>query len=367
MHDFPTDYASILTRLEAINPQAYSHSRNYLTGSTTKLSPYITHGVLTTQDVGRIALTKATRKEAEILLKELAWRDFYYASWNQLGDTMFRDLWHPQPLGQFVDLPTAVTTATTGITAIDQSIEELLQTGYLHNHSRLWLAMLCCNVARTAWWNPSRWMYYHLLDGDLASNTMSWQWVAGSYRKQPYIADQENINTYSGITQRGTYLDVPYEELTLRVPQNLQERSPVHLSTALVKTSIPTLSGEVLLYHAWALSPTWHSENSAPRVFLLEPEHFAQFPISKKRITFMLRLSKNIPGLTVVVANFKELQTANPNAIFRYIHHPTNTHWQGERENREPLFVVRNPVTASWSFSKFWAHSSITLHMDKND
>lgn len=367
MHEFPTDYSSILNRLQAIDPVAYSGTRNYLSGAVTKLSPYITHGVISTQDVGKTVLAKATYKKSETLLKELAWRDFYYATWNQLGDTIFKDIRYSQPLAHYSDMPAAILNASTGILALDQAIVDLVQTGYVHNHARLWLAMLCCNVGQTAWWNPSRWMYYHLLDGDLASNTISWQWVAGSYRKDPYLANQENINTFSGIIQNNTFLDIPYENLTQEVPTVLRERVAHTLTTSLVKTAPPKLQGEALLYHPWSLNPVWHKESQLPRVLLLEPNHFAQFPISKKRLAFILQLSKNISNLNVVVANFAEFAAENTNVNFHFMQHPAIAHWKGIQEKQDRLFVVSKPVTKDWSFSKFWHQCSITLHVDMDN
>ena len=368
MLEFPTDNPSILARLKAIDPGRYAKTRNYLNGAVTGLSPYLTHGVLGTREVGEAAIRQGGYKAAESLLKELAWHDFYAASWSELGDVIFSDLRYPQPNKQFNETPTAVLTARTGITAIDQSVSELLATAYLHNHSRLWLAMLCSTIARTAWWNPSRWMYYHLLDGNLASNTLSWQWVAGSSRSEPYIANQENLNTYSGITQHQTFLDHSYEELAqLPVPEILQARSSPQLATVLPTTPLPTLTGEVLLYHPWSLSPSWYQESRLSRVLLLEPDHFTRFPMSEKRINFILSLAKNISGLTLVVSNFSELSGSNPEAQFRFIQHPTTTHWNGVRETVEPLFRVKYPITSSWSFSKFWSKCSITVKLNDKD
>ena len=77
-------------------------------------------------------------------------------------------------------MPKAVVEANTTIDAIDEAINELYQNGYMHNHMRMYLASLCCNIAKCHWKHPAKWMYFYLLDGDLASNTLSWQWVAGS-------------------------------------------------------------------------------------------------------------------------------------------------------------------------------------------
>jgi deoxyribodipyrimidine photo-lyase len=361
MPSFPTDYPSILARLHQINPVAYSATRNHLDGAVTHLSPYLTHGVLSTREVGKVALRTATQAQAATLLRELAWRDFYQATWSSLGDAIFRDLRYPQPFATHQTMPLAVEQATTGIQVIDRAITELYQTGYLHNHARMWTAMLCCTIARTAWWSPSQWMYYHLLDGDIASNTLSWQWVAGSCRKEPYLANQETINTFSGDFQQGTYLDVPYEQLAQQIPQQLLERSTLSYTTSLTPTVPPTYTGEVLLYHPWSLNPTWYQQSSLPRVLLLEPDHFARFPISPQRLRFIQALADNIPHLVTVTASVQDLQRLSPTATFRYVAHPAVRHWTGVAEQPEPLFHTNLPVEKNWSFSTFWSKATCTL------
>ena len=96
--------------------------------------------------------------------------------------------------------------AKTGIQAIDKSIESLFETGYMHNHSRLYLATLTCNIGKSYWLHPAKWMYYHLLDGDWASNACSWQWVAGANSSKKYFANQENINKYTASKQLNPFM-----------------------------------------------------------------------------------------------------------------------------------------------------------------
>ena len=102
------------------------------------------------------------------------------------GNAIFTDLKQDQPKVDHHELPTAIEHAKTGIDAIDNGIKELYQTGYMHNHARMYTAMLTCNIAQAHWLSPAKWMYYHLLDGDLASNMLSWQWVAGSFSSKKY-------------------------------------------------------------------------------------------------------------------------------------------------------------------------------------
>lgn len=76
------------------------------------------------------------------------------------------------------DVPRVFSEKNTGIEAFDQGIQILEQYGYMHNHLRMYLAGTITNISHAYWKNSSLWMYYHLLDGDLASNSCSWQWNA---------------------------------------------------------------------------------------------------------------------------------------------------------------------------------------------
>ncbi|NBR37028.1 MAG: deoxyribodipyrimidine photolyase, partial [Chitinophagales bacterium] len=171
---FPTDIASIWNRIDTIDPIAYGQTRNYIQGDVT---------YLTTQQIQRF-------------LQELAWREYFQRVWQQLGDDIFDDIRVNRTPLHSSQLPAAIANACTGIEAIDQGIETLYRTGYMHNHLRMYTASLVCNIAKDYWKLPSQWMYFHLLDGDLASNTCSWQWVAGSFSSKKYYCNQENINKY---------------------------------------------------------------------------------------------------------------------------------------------------------------------------
>jgi len=122
-------------------------------------------------------------------------------------------------------LPQAIVLANTGIHVLDEGLRTVQTTGWMHNHMRMWVAGTTCNVAHTHWKLPAKWLYYHLLDGDLASNTLSWQWIAGTFSHKQYIANQENINKYSRTEQHGTWLDVSYETLAnMPTPEALGAR-----------------------------------------------------------------------------------------------------------------------------------------------
>jgi deoxyribodipyrimidine photo-lyase len=81
---------------------------------------------------------------------------------------------------------------------MDAFAADLERIGWLHNHARLWLASYVVHWRRVRWQAGARWFLRHLLDGDPASNNLSWQWVASSFGSKPYIFNRENLERFSG-------------------------------------------------------------------------------------------------------------------------------------------------------------------------
>ena len=358
-YSFPADYSSVLQRMDQIDVVRYAKSRNFLNGSVTRLSPYLTHGVISTGDILEHILKRYSLKRAEKLVFELAWRDFFQSVYRWHGEGIFSDLRQAQnPVASYA-LPDLINKADTGIFVLDGAIEELFETGYMHNHSRLWLASLVCNIARVHWYEPAAWLYYHLLDGDLASNTLSWQWVAGSFSNKKYYANQSNLDKYSGSKQSGTVLDTSYEMLSkLRVPDELKVEARLELNTVLPESTITEVNPRksVLLYHLWMLSPTWQrATRNVTRVLVLEPSFLKKHPMSQKRMDFVLALCKNIPNLELFVGELDELRGLRQTPGIYTRSHPSIEHWRMPQLIKEAEKSMFNPVLKEYrSFFAYW-------------
>ena len=210
--------------LAAIDPRAYAASRNHLDGAVTRLSPYIRHGILSLDEVRNAALAMVDDpKQAEKFIQELAWRDY----WQRLY------LAHPEWIWADVesyktgfdasdydpDLPDDIAAGETGVACIDQFIATLVETGYLHNHARMYLAAYTVHWRRVSWQAGARWFLGHLIDADPASNNLSWQWIASTFSNKPYIFNLENVAKYSGpeintIPKHNLVLAQSYERLS---------------------------------------------------------------------------------------------------------------------------------------------------------
>lgn len=352
---FPTGYDLILERVEQVKPQEYGRTRNFIDGDVTYLSPYISRGVISTQQVMLKVLDQGYEPKKIIkFLQELAWRDYWQQVWVAKGESINRDFKQTQEPVSNQAMPKAIIEASTRISAIDTAIQEFYNTGYLHNHVRMYLASLACNMGQSHWSVPAKWMYYHLLDADWASNALSWQWVAGSNSHKKYLANQANINKYCHSDQQGTFLDKSYEELTkMGIPKELRDTALPDLSISLPKTERPKVDSTkpTLVYNFYNLDPQWRKDEDANRILLLEPSHFEQFPVSPNTFDFVLKLADNIPGIQVFVDEYSSLEEKFGLQEFYFKEHPLNSHYNGTKEDRDWMF----PVTGYYpSFFAFW-------------
>ena len=352
---FPTSYAEILQRVRRIDPVRYGSTRNFIDGAVTYLSPYISRGVVSTKYVLDEVLRQGYSPDRiEKFIQELAWRDYWQQVWMHKGDKINDDLKQKQSPVSNRSISSALVTAQTGIKAIDQAINNLYQTGYMHNHLRMYVASIACNLGQSHWKMPAHWMYYHLLDGDWASNSLSWQWVAGANSRKKYYANQDNVNRYCRTDQKGTFLDVAYENFQhMNVPHVLSEASRPVLETPLparqelhLDTNLPSC-----IYNYYNLDPMWKSGDAVNRILLLEPSHFKRYPISQKSVDFMLALAQNIKGIQVYVGEFKELIDTHGLQDVYFKEHPLNGHYEGEHESRDWMFNVQGYFS---SFFAFW-------------
>jgi deoxyribodipyrimidine photo-lyase len=204
-------------RLHAVNPAAYARTRNALDGAVTRLSPYLTHGLLSLREVYDAVNARHPMDAKHKFVFELGWRAYWRHVWEHVGDGINQST-HQGLLPEHAyqpDMPADVLEARTGIPAIDHAVRELYTTGYLHNHARMWLASYLVHMRKVHWHAGAQWMLGHLLDGDVASNHLSWQWVAGTGSSKPYLFNADNVAKYAPAHWHspGTAIDSSYEAL----------------------------------------------------------------------------------------------------------------------------------------------------------
>lgn len=355
--NFPTQYEKIIERIDNVNANKYAKTRNHLDGAVTYLSPYLTRGVITLPQVRDIILEKFSKNDATKLIQELAWREYFQKAYREKGYEIFDDLRFEQPGVEVSgEIPESIISAETGIVIIDESINQLYATGYMHNHARMWNASLVTNVARCHWWEGSRWMYYHLLDGDLASNSLSWQWVCAAFSSKQYVAHQELMNACapSSQSQKGTFMDINREDiLDMDVPRELEKTIVPELAVFLPNGDEVILNNkDLVIFHPWNLDPNYHAGEDVQKILVIEPSHFEKFPVSEKVMNFIINLAKeNIPNIKIYVGEFNNLVKDFDEKVY-YQYHKNVEHFSGNKEIQDELF----PEVQGYykNFFSFW-------------
>ena len=202
-----------LARLEAAAPRMGSHYREHRNhdlgpddrSNVSTLSPWLTHRLVTEHEVVARAVADHGRAAPEKFVQEVFWRT-YWKGWLEMRPQVWRAYEERRDRafeaverngGMRRDYFAAVE-GRTGIEGFDDWAVELARTGYLHNHARMWFASIWIHTLRLDWALGADLFYRHLVDGDPASNTLGWRWVAGiQTRGKPYAATRDNIRRFT--------------------------------------------------------------------------------------------------------------------------------------------------------------------------
>ena len=191
-----------LEALERFRVQGYAGTRNKLKGNVSRLSFYIRHGVLGIREVAESVRERFEKSyDAVKFWQELGWRQFWRHLYGLWGDGIYEDREAAKVLlgsGSEEELPAEIAEGRTGLVCMDETVRELVGTGYIHNHARMWFASFVVHFRKLGWKSGERFFYRHLLDGDPASNALSWQWVASTFSHRAYLFNRENIQENGG-------------------------------------------------------------------------------------------------------------------------------------------------------------------------
>ncbi|MEZ5740832.1 MAG: FAD-binding domain-containing protein [Burkholderiaceae bacterium] len=361
--DFPPGRAAALARLAGVAADDYARTRNYLDGQVTGLSPYLTHGLLGLDEAVAHARMVLALEGRHKLINEFGWRAYWQHVFRHLHADGIRVPRQPPPApaSTYAErVPADVREARTGLTVIDASVRMLYDTGYVHNHARMWLASYLVHQRRVDWRAGADWMIGHLLDGDLASNTLSWQWVAGTWTGKPYLFNDENVARFAPpLAQPGSVLDRSYEEMARRAAHGalgglpapvgrcagvdepgVADAPPAALLAEYPLLDIASLAAfddqPLLCRHPFAIG--WRADESAAAVGVLVTEWHRQHRWSPRRWRFVLQ-SLARGGQPIVMASRAQW-----------------THWLAGR--RAPVFWPTDEHLAD-----SWPRASVRLPM----
>ena len=389
LQHFVATHQAARQRLDGVGPAAYARSRNALDGAVTGLSPYFTHGLLSTPEAARAIHVRHALSFDDKLVFEFGWREFFHHVWarQKNPDAILQDMhgaavWH----GNYADtLPPDIRQGCTGVAAIDNAVRILYATGYLHNHLRMYLASYVVHVRKVHWRAGADWLYGHLLDGDLPSNHLSWQWVAGTFSSKPYLFNAENVLKYAPASAKAawdcsnTVVDQSYEALDriarnhpgvgpepglhekLLEPPLLSHFYPLNVSPDQSKQSQSAINNiarkKLELVHPWSLSQP--SASGTPpdtlRIGIIDlPSHRA-WPWSERRWQFVLQAMAAVTN-SIWIGDLTELDTsAAPSVTAQATLFPGYRQALSNMATLTPApRLLPSPAMACKSFSKFY-------------
>ena len=304
---FTLTRAAALDHLATITPRtghAYAAHRNTDRGpetepTTTALSPYLRRRLILEQEVVAAALATHGPGTSAKFVEEVFWRSYFKgylethpAIWPDYLALAARDRSDlATRSGQRRVFQDAVA-GRTGIECFDDWAIELVETGWLHNHTRMWFASIWIFTLRLPWALGAEFFLRHLIDGDPASNTLSWRWVAGLHtRGKTYAARADNIRRFTD----GRYSPTGLNE----DPETLEESHPAPARA--IPDADPAPSGDVaLLLHLDDLNPD-------------------SLPLGRARVTRIGGLLAHAPGAVELVRQADE--AAMTDALARAAEH----------------------------------------------
>ena len=218
----------------------YSKLRNFDFGPENRsniscLSPYITHGILNEIEVIKKSLSKFSFSKNEKFIQEVLWRT-YWKGWLELRPNVWTDyLDELKKIREKFKDDTNYKNAIEGNTNIEcfnEWVKELKENNYLHNHTRMWFASIWIFTLDLPWQLGANFFMKHLYDGDAASNTLSWRWVAGLQTiGKHYVATSSNISKFTNGKYRPNNLNEDAEPVESSATYDINELDFLNLSS----------------------------------------------------------------------------------------------------------------------------------------
>ena len=333
----------------------YNFKRNFDLGSDDKsnvscLSPYISHRLITEYEVAKIVLAKFPYQKVEKYIQEIFWR-VYWKGWLELRPQVWSDFTEDLKALKEDDNYKKAINGETQIKCFNDWVNELKENNYLHNHTRMWFASIWIFTLNLPWQKGAEFFMKHLFDGDAASNTLSWRWVAGLQTKgKHYVAQAWNISKFTN----NKYQNVKLNENALPLTDKREYKlSPINLD-------YDDNANENLLVFENELNLENHKLKNYKNIYLiLLTNEVRKIKLEKKVLDFKTQIindqKKRLDQIKVI--NETELQSSAKETIsFDVIHPSIGENYSYLNSLRKKLnlklsFILNEEDKFSWQFS----------------
>ena len=293
----PTYQAAIKRKKEflSLGLREYSNSRNYDYGPNKRhnvsgLSPYVNNGLIDIADLAQECIDLYGERNVDKYVSELFW-GVYWKGYLELRPTIWTsfkvDLENLSDYKKSESYKKAVNGLTC-ISCFNDWVDELKKYNYLHNHTRMWFASIWIFTLKLPWQLGAAFFLEYLYDGDVASNTLSWRWVAGIHTKnKAYFASAENIQKYSSKTVSQHLLN-----LDCYVPKEEQNHEVIPLDLEPLNNE----NYEILIVFDSSLGIkelSCHAKNFKEIYFVISDNKHRSLKLDKKVINFRRKLGED--------------------------------------------------------------------------
>jgi len=341
------------------NLSQYSKLRNFDFGPEKRsniscISPYVTHGILTEVEIIKEVLKKSLFIKNEKFIQEILWR-IYWKGWLELRPTVWSDYLTnlKKKKLEFKDNQNYLNAikGKTNIECFNQWVIELKEFNYLHNHTRMWFASIWIFTLNLPWELGAELFLKHLFDGDSASNTLGWRWVAGIQTKgKHYLATEWNIKKFSNnrfdkIKLNEKIIPVFSDKIHPLVKNDFSEAKNINDKNLLVFDN--SLSFEV----------TDLTNHNFKNIFIISNENDTRsIKISDKSINFKkyliddqeIRLKKK--SIKYEKINIKEIKSIGEPLVALYPSVGENIDFLNKNNIKNIEFIYRKIDKFSWKF-----------------
>ncbi len=336
----------------------YSKSRNFDYGPDRRsniscLSPYISHGVIKEQEVIDRSLKKYSFIKNEKFIQEIFWR-IYWKGWLELRPNVYIDFINDlkKLKKDFKENKNYLNAleGKTNVECFNYWVNELKTFNYLHNHSRMWFASIWIFTLNLPWQLGAEFFMKHLYDGDTASNTLGWRWVAGVQTKgKNYLASEWNIKKFTDNRFNNIKLT---ENARSIIDERNYEIKKINLSNPQIE------SNKILLVYENNLSfeNSDFKENKFKKIFLISNNKNREIKLSEKVIDFKEQLlndqkqSLRKNALECEILNIEETKNIDENFYCLYPNVGENLNFMNLNEIKNFHFLYRKIDQYSWQY-----------------
>ncbi len=348
-----------ITRFIDNNLGEYSRLRNFDFGPDKRtniscLSPYITHGVVTEQEVIRLSLKKFSFSKIEKFIQEVLWR-VYWKGWLELRPNVWMDY--------IIDLNKLkleykdnkdylnAIEGKTNIECFNTWVDELKNHNYLHNHTRMWFASIWIFTLNLPWQLGAELFMKYLFDGDSASNTLGWRWVAGIQTKgKNYVASEWNIKKFTN----NRFSNIKLNENPFPI---MDDRNYSIVNNNFLNINLSGDQRLLIFENNLSFDQTDFKDQSFKNIyFIYNGNETRQIKLDEKVLTFKKSLIedqiKNLKNKSIncEIINIQDLKNMKENLLALYPSIGENLDFLNENNLKNINFLYRKIDQYSWKY-----------------